>query len=141
MKTIRGTYYYIEMAGAFYAGTRPIMKEVTVIKDREWTDKEKQKPLYRRNERHQHGWTPMYPTRKGQRHTHYSGGHVHLQVKKPAEKVTESVPTAEYVDVWTEDFKKAKQFRLKSKAEAKATELGMSDKVKPKVLFYKGDQK
>jgi hypothetical protein len=123
MKTKRGTYFYIELAGMFYAGTRPIMISTKVYEPRELTESEKAIPRYRRTK------IRGYP--------YHSWGFNGGKLGKPTKEVLKDVPSNKYEDYWVEDKAKAKKFRLKAKADTKACEFSQGN-VKATVLFHEG---
>ena len=140
MKTVRGSYFYICVGDNFYAGTRPIMTTVLVDKPRELTAKEKEIPKYRRIISSRWGHY-REPVRNG-KHDKWRYGLIE-SVKEPTKQVEVIVPSNQYIDEWTTEFEKAKKFRNEQKALAKAEELAKNncmDKIKPKVVFYKGDR-
>lgn len=138
MKTKRGTYFYIEMAGAYYAGTKPLTTTKEVSVQREWTETEKEKPRYQRHSSSKWGRYSL-PAKNG-KHVSWHYGRI-LDKRLPTETKKVSVPTGEYEDVWSEDFTKAKPFRLKKKAEEKAIMLSHGLKeVKATVHFHEGDR-
>jgi len=141
MKTKRGSFYYICVGNNYYAGTRPIMTTIKVKEPRDWTDKEKAKPRYRRVNRQGYGHYQV-PNARGKNGI-YRWGDRETVIKTPMKDVIKEVPSSEYVEDWTQDFAKAKKFRIESKALAKAEELAKSnsmDKIRPRVLLHEGDR-
>lgn len=140
MKTKRGTYYYIELGSAYYAGTRPVMVEVkrTSVDAEKLAKKRETLPRYQLDRTGQYGQLLMRGD--GSRRYKSSKG---TWTGTPYKSEYVEVPSNQYVDDWSQDFAKAKKFRIHSKALAKADELAKAlgvSKVKPKVVLFEGDR-
>ena len=139
MKTKLGTYYYIQVGPSYYAGTKPVMVEATrtVVDAVKLKELRKQVPKYQLDRNGQFGRFLMrgqdrkYKQRYG------------TWTDTPKKSVDVLVPSGTFVDDWTTDFTKAKQFRIHSKAVAKAAELAKSfamETIKPKIELFEGDR-
>lgn len=138
MKTKPGTYYYIKIGDGFYAGTRPVMVEAT----KKVVDQERLKELRKHFPKYQMSKTSISTTWKRAHNVKYHNRGF-ISSGLPTSSETIMVPSAEFVDELTLDFNKAKKFRIKSKALAKADELAKANsmsKMKPQVLLYEGDR-
>lgn len=145
MKTARGTYYYIRVGTAFYAGEQPVKVERYVeVPDPEELRRRKKEfglPAYRFRETNRGtGWSNNFTrTRKGRMFNHHAK---YADLRMPTKSVLVEFHTGNYIEQWTDDQAKAKKFRLQSKALAKAEEIaktnGMVDK-RPIVEFYGGE--